>query len=620
MPPAIHPVDLLETLRHRNLTPAIVFLTSRRACDEAIDCFAHRRIPIPARRSAAITTVLDRMIAEYPSIANHPLIPTVQAYGVAAHHAGHLPSWKIAIEELMRQGCLDAVFATTTLAAGVDFPARTVVVTQSNVRKSRDFAELSVSEIQQLAGRGGRRGKDYVGFVVVTPSPYINIGHIAAGLTSTPEPIDSQFVISYPMVLNLLKAHTIDHIQPILEKSFAQFQLNQRADAYETKLDAAEAQLKDYGQRECADWISLWQSFGLAKKRRSSRARPHTRRESPEVFAQLPFLTPGRLIELSKTRAVVLRQYHSRGHGQAMLTVVRSHGRIVEYPASAVTAVLDEVIDVAETRKFPWSTSRSLTRASETLENLPARLRRLPIRVERDAAENPLLAETLSDEFPCPTCPSRPACQKDHPQALRLRQDHQRLTKTIHALRTDLWHRFRQHIEVLQQFGYLTPACRLTADGEWARLIRINHSLLITELIRMGAFDRIEPSFLTGVLAGIAHDDDRPVAFRRRNPSLASVLGQVRKVADSLAAHEAPPLLRLDVASVTELWIANSAMPWKDLIHSTAMAEGDVYRLLARTLEYLSQIHGLKARHPELARIADQAMDLMRRDVLQELP
>ncbi len=620
MPPAIHPIDLLEILRRRNLTPAIVFLTSRRACDEAIDSFADRHVPIPAVRSAAITRTLDTMIAAYPSITNHPLIPTVRQYGVAAHHAGHLPSWKIAIEELMRQGCLDAVFATTTLAAGVDFPARTVVVTQSHIRKNRNFMELSVSEIQQLAGRGGRRGKDYVGFVVVTPSPYMDIGHIAHGLTSNPEAIDSQFTLSYPMVLNLLKAHPLDYIQPILEKSFAQFQLNQRANTHETALDKVDEHLQAYGQRECADWITLWQSFHQAKQRRSHIHLKKTHRESPDVLARLPFLTPGRLVELSKERGVVLRQYRSRGQGHAMLTVVRSRGRIVEYPASAVTTVLDGVIDVAETKRFPWSTSHGLAHASDTLENLPVRLQRLPIRMEQDATDNPMLTETLRGEFPCPTCPSRPACQKDHPKALRLRQDHQRFTKTIYALRTELRHRFQQHRDVLEQFGYLTPAGQLTADGEWARLIRINHSLLITELIRMGAFEGIEPSLLTGVMASIAHDDDRPVSFSRRNAALSSVLGQVRHVAQSLSVHEESPLLRSDIAAVAALWIANPTLPWKELIRSTAMAEGDVYRLLARSLEYLSQIHGLKATHPTLARVAVQAMDLMRRDVLQELP
>ena len=228
MPPSIHPVDLIAALRQRHLTPAIVFLTSRRACDEAMEAFNHADLVLPPVRQEAIGTALERVIAQYPSITEHPLIPIVQRIGVAAHHAGHLPSWKIAIEELMRQGHLDAVFATTTLAAGVDFPARTVVITQSSIRKSRDFPDLTIGEVQQVAGRAGRRGKDHVGFAVVTPSPYIDLAVLTKGLTGQPEAIDSQFTISYPMVLNLLKAHPHEQIQGILAKSFAQFQLNQR--------------------------------------------------------------------------------------------------------------------------------------------------------------------------------------------------------------------------------------------------------------------------------------------------------------------------------------------------------------------------------------------------------
>ncbi|MGH7255025.1 MAG: helicase-related protein, partial [Nitrospirales bacterium] len=249
MPPSIHPVDLIEALRRKNLTPAIVFLTSRRACDEAMQAFEHSTVVLPPSRQQAIADVLADLVKQYPSIGEHPLLTVVQRIGVAAHHAGHLPSWKIAIEELMRQGCLDAVFATTTLAAGVDFPARTVVLTQSSVRKTREFTDLTISEIQQLAGRAGRRGKDLVGFAIITPSPYIDLLVITRGLTGQPEPINSQFVISYPMVLNLLKAHPLDQIQAILAKSFAQFQLNQRAEVLEGKLDALHEKMAPFGPR-----------------------------------------------------------------------------------------------------------------------------------------------------------------------------------------------------------------------------------------------------------------------------------------------------------------------------------------------------------------------------------
>lgn len=619
MPPSIHPVDLVTALRHKHLTPAIVFLTSRRACDEAMEAFDHADLVLPPVRQEAIGAALERVIAQYPSIAEHPLIPIVQRIGVAAHHAGHLPSWKIAIEELMRQGHLDAVFATTTLAAGVDFPARTVVITQSSIRKSRDFTDLTIGEVQQIAGRAGRRGKDHVGFAVITPSPYIDLNVLTKGLTGQPEAIDSQFTISYPMVLNLLKAHPHEHIQGILAKSFAQFQLNQRAELLERKLELVQAQLEPFGPRVCTDWVTQWQTFDHVRKHRPARHQTH-RSESPEIAARLPFLTPGRVVGLHKGRGIVLRQYRSKGQKNSMLTMLRPDGAVTECPVTSVKEVYDRTYDCAEIPTYPWCSADTFDRLSEQLEELPPRLPILPILSSPPVEILPdAVVQSLGD-FPCPTCSSRPACQKDFPTAARLRQEQQRHTKSIQALRTSLWHRFQERVDVLQTFGYLTSTAQLTADGEWARLIRIDHSLLITELIRAEAFTGADPSLLTGIMASLAHDDDRPGAFPRISAGLSSLLRQVRKLAESLAPHEDPPLLRADVAALAERWVAEPTLTWIGLCRLTTMAEGDIYRLLARTIEFLSQLQTLKATHPGLADSAAEALTLIRRGVLEELP
>jgi len=618
MPPSIHPVDLIEALRQKHLTPAIVFLTSRRACDEAMESFDHTRSFLPPARQEAIANVLTQVIDQYPSIAEHPLIPTVQRIGVAAHHAGHLPSWKIAVEELMRNGCLDAVFATTTLAAGVDFPARTVVITQSSIRKARDFTDLTIGEVQQVAGRAGRRGKDLVGFAIVTPSPYIDLGVITKGLTGQPEAINSQFVISYPMVLNLLKAHPLDQMQPILAKSFAQFQLNQRAEVLERKLDDIHRQLEPYGPRVCTDWISQWQLFDHVRRQRSHRT-PVRRHEPPEVAARFHFLTAGRVAGLSKSRGVVLRQYRSKGQKSPMVTLLRPGGAITECPAAIVTEVFDHVLDCVEAPVYPWCTPESIEQLLRALEELPPRLPVLPILVPKEELIPDAIVQTLGD-FSCPTCPSRSACQKDHAHASKLRQEQQRHMKTIQALRTSLWHRFQEKIDALQRFGYLSPTVQLTETGEWARLIRIDHSLLITELVRAEAFSGASPALLAAVMSSIAHDDDRPGAFPRISPGLASLLAQVRKLAESLSPFEDPPLLRADIAAITEQWIGDPTLTWIGLCKKTTMAEGDIYRLLARTLEFLSQLHGLRDTHPSLAESASQAIATLRRGVLEELP
>lgn len=620
MPPSIHPVDLVATLRQRHLTPAIIFLTSRRACDEAMQSFERSQVTLPRTQQEQIARVLAQVIEQYPSIAEHPLIETVQRIGVAAHHAGHLPSWKIAVEELMRTGSLDAVFATTTLAAGVDFPARTVVVTQSSIRKARDFTDLTASEIQQLAGRAGRRGKDLVGFAVITPSPYIDLTVLTKGLTGQPEAIHSQFVITYPMVLNLLKAHPREQIQSILAKSFAQFQLNQRTAVLETKLDSLRAEMEPFGPRVCSDWITQWQVFEQARKRKKPRS-PFARQESPDVAARMHFLTPGRVVGLVRGRGIILRQYRSKGQHAPMVTLLREGGSLNECPASIVTQVFDRTFDCEETSSYPWCTAQSLDQLTHHLADLPPRLPILPILTHQNE-EVPLdssIVQTLGD-FACPTCPSRQACQRDFPRASRVRQEIQRHMKSIQALQTSLWHRFQERIDVLERFGYLNAQAQLTADGEWARLIRIDHSLLITELIRAEAFGAIDPPLLAAVMASIAHDDDRPGSFPRGSAGLVTLLFQVRKLAESLVPHEAPPMLRADVAALTERWVADQTLTWIGLARLTTMAEGDMFRLFARTIEFLSQLKTLKSTHPSLAESAEKAIAAMRRGVLEELP
>jgi len=619
MPPSIHPVDLIAALRQKHLTPAIVFLTSRRACDEAMEAFDHADIVLPPARQDAILSALERVATQYPSIHEHPLISVVQRIGVAAHHAGHLPSWKIAVEELMRQGLLDAVFATTTLAAGVDFPARTVIITQSSIRKSRDFTDLTSSEVQQIAGRAGRRGKDHVGFAIVTPSPFIDLGVLTKGLTGQPEAIDSQFTISYPMVLNLLKAHPYEHIQGILAKSFAQFQLNQRAALLEQKLETLHAHMEPFGPRVCTDWITQWQTFDHVRRHRHTR-HITPKSESPTMAARLQFLTPGRVVGFSKGRGIVLRQYRSKGQRHPMLTVLRPDHAVTECPGTSVKDVYDRVFECEEISTYPWCSTDTFEILCHQLDELPTRLPILPILMPtKDEPLPDAIVQSLGD-FPCPTCTSRSACQKDFLTASRLRQEQQRHLKSIQALRTSLWHRFQERVEVLQRFGYLSPTVHLTEDGEWARLIRIDHSLLITELIRAEAFTGADPSLLTGIMASLAHDDDRPGAFPRISSGLASLLGQVRKLAESLSIYEDPPLLRADVAALAERWIADPALTWIGLCRSTTMAEGDIYRLLARTIEFLSQLQTLKDTHPGLAESASQALTLVRRGVLEELP
>src|SRR5206468_5991342 len=158
---------------------------------------------------------------QYPEIRNHRHWDTIVRSGIAAHHAGHMPAWKLVIEKLMSAGLLDAIFATTTVAAGVDFPARTVVITVADRRSARGWQSLTASELQQMTGRAGRRGKDRVGFIIAAPGPHQNPQRIAELLSPKPDDLESQFRATYTSLLNLLDAFgNFAQVRAIVERSF----------------------------------------------------------------------------------------------------------------------------------------------------------------------------------------------------------------------------------------------------------------------------------------------------------------------------------------------------------------------------------------------------------------
>jgi superfamily II RNA helicase len=132
-------------------------------------------------------------IEQHPKYAIIGTRDTIVRGGVASHHAGHIPAWKLVIEKLMSAGLLDAIFATATVAAGVDFPARTVVLTGADARSANGWRQLTASEVQQMTGRAGRRGRDKVGFVVAAPGLHQDPQRIAELLKAAPDPLVSQF-------------------------------------------------------------------------------------------------------------------------------------------------------------------------------------------------------------------------------------------------------------------------------------------------------------------------------------------------------------------------------------------------------------------------------------------
>lgn len=214
--------SIINCLRKQNLLPAIFFLKSRMDCDDALSMCHH--INVGEKRSATLTEEVDAFVKEYPHLENHRHMKLMKKTLIASHHAGHLPYWKVLIERMMNKGYLDAIFSTSTVAAGVNFPARTVVLVQSDKFNGHAFNDLTATELHQMTGRAGRRGMDNIGFVVLIPGIHQNVRLIHELINSEPEPLVSQIHINFSMVLNLLLSHTPDDVKTLLELSFARYQ------------------------------------------------------------------------------------------------------------------------------------------------------------------------------------------------------------------------------------------------------------------------------------------------------------------------------------------------------------------------------------------------------------
>jgi superfamily II RNA helicase len=213
------PVALRE-LDQARLLPAILFFPSRRECDEAVRELSAVRGPGEEQRRSALREWERR----FPYLADHRFRSFLVRGGVAPHHAGHLTAWRLAVEDLLDQGLIRAVAATTTLASGLDVPARTVVLSTLSRQSPEGRVDLTATEFHQMTGRAGRRGRDRIGVVVL---PATSRSEALMGLAiaeAETEPVRSAFRPGYTQVLNLLARRALPQALRELERSLAAYE------------------------------------------------------------------------------------------------------------------------------------------------------------------------------------------------------------------------------------------------------------------------------------------------------------------------------------------------------------------------------------------------------------
>lgn len=603
--PEMPPATLLTALGTYNLLPAIVFLPTRRRCDQAAAEAAFVRPDPDVSRRDARGVFMKQFIEEHPEVRGHRHWNTIIRSGVASHHAGHIPAWKLAIEKLMSEGLLDAIFATATVAAGVDFPARTVVLTGAEARTGSGWRQLTASEIQQMTGRAGRRGRDNVGFIVAAPGLHQDPQKIAELLKARPDPLVSQFRATYSTLLNLLDAYgNFAQVREIAQKSFAYRDVARQTAQLEQ--ERAESQAKIEAKLEKSGChIPVSTALGLERlvsaRTRLQEAKPHTR---IEVLLRwlAESVQPGRVVGIGRSgkRLVFVTQ---RRDGN--IVGIREDGRSATFPLQRIGRVYAPIYPSRE-EEIEYAFQEVLARGKELVLPEP-RLR--DVRDEQSEALE-LIDHTIESILPSNLTPDRKVeCTRALWDVMDEAEAVQRTTRLQEALRDQIWQPFEQRAKVLAVFGYVDfEAEKVTERGRWLADLHIDRPLIVGEALESGLFNTLDPPRMSAVMAALSADEDRDYGEIELNDPLVSSLAQFEDTGFRVSSEEwkhgiePAPELNFSAAGAAARWAENA--DWNALVHETRAEEGDLFRMLSRTGEALLQIAGLRKAHPEAAKTA----------------
>ena len=613
--PEMPPATLLAALGSYNLLPAIVFLPTRRRCDQAASEAALMRRDSDNHRREARRDLMRSVVEQHPEIRSHRHWDTIIRGGVASHHAGHIPAWKLVIEKLMSAGLLDAIFATSTVAAGVDFPARTVVLTVADTRTGSGWRQLSASELQQMTGRAGRRGRDNVGFVVIAPGLHQDPQRIAELLKAPPDPLVSQFRATYTTLLNLLDAFgNFSQIREIAERSFAHreaaFQIAKLQKAREESEQRILVRLKE---ADCDLPLTTVVGFErlVSARSRLHESKPHSRAEVLHQWLD-EVVKPGRIVGIGRSgRRLVLVTEKRAGNVRGL----REDGRNASFALERIGRVYEPVYRLKE-ELIDEAFGDVRRRGSELVIPEP-RLRDAQaegsdaLNVVEDRIETILPAHLGAEE--------KSRCTQTLWALLDAADDLQQATRRIEHLRDEVWEPFHQRARVLAVFGYLDfDGEKITDRRRWLADLHVDRPLLVGEALESGLLHSLDFSRMAGVMAALTADEERDYGQIELEDGLVQALAKFEDVGFRVSTEEwkfgiePAPELNFSAAAAAVRWATGA--DWSTLVHETRAEEGDLFRMLSRTGEALLQVAGLRKTHSEAARIADVAADAVLRE------
>jgi ATP-dependent RNA helicase HelY len=619
--------EIIRCLRKFDLLPAIFFLKSRKDCNRAL--LTCPPVEKPRELAAGLKQEVRAFVQQYPHLEGHRQLGLLFKALVCSHHAGQLPYWKMLIEKLMNKGYLEAIFSTSTVAAGVNFPARTVVLVQSDRYDGHEFTNLTATDLHQMIGRAGRRGKDNIGFALVVPGLHQDPQLIYELRDSPPEPLMSQIHINFSMTLNLLLSHTPMEVKDLLERSLAAFQERGSGSKVQEQWDEMLSVLKKALPRGKCDTGDPYEILENIRERfEIQKEASHLRREIRNerlLKTYKEYLKPGRLF-LHKNKGVYVVFHTFKDDGgwvcaahniQKALRRRKRKIRMRKVPIDKIKGVYDYRLSLPE--------GYSVERMQALFDGIRvAELEMLNVDVPGgkgiDAKMDPV-KHGLRD-LPCETCEHIKECHTRRNKELKnILRRFRSLAYQVEGEKGGVWVSFKRHLRFLKETGFVDEMDRLTPDGLWASKLRLDHPLLIAEAIRKGAFSQVSPEVTAGCIAPFVWDRvqglelkiESPVGLKACEEAFDRVLHSIEDMRRLKVKRgfENPPILFWPGAA---LYLWAKGVPWQQLLSIIPIDEGDMASLIVRTADHLRQVTNLEVSHPRLSSVAYRAIEQILRE------
>lgn len=644
--------QVLRRLDAQGLLPAITFIFSRNGCDAAVaQCLAaglrltsteeRREIRDIARARCAQISQADLAALGYDTWLEG------LGRGIAAHHAGLLPIFKEVVEDLFSRGLVRAVFATETLALGINMPARTVVLEKLVKFNGQAHVPVTAGEYTQLTGRAGRRGIDVEGHAVVVWRPEIDLDQVAGLASTRTYPLRSSFRPTSNMAVNLVDQVGRDVARTVLESSFAQFQADRGVVGLARRVRELDSAIEGYAEAmrchlgDFAEYGRLREELSRAEKSRSKQASARRRQDR---IASVRNLRTGDIVLIPGGRrqgyAVVLDGGNGLD-GPVVLTLDRQVRRI---RPEELSDALTRVGRLRVPARFNPRTADQRRDLASSLRNALATLEPSTPATEPDTTDEEATDALIAGlrrqlrEHPCHACADREHHARWAQRLHQAERERAGLLRNIDGRTNTIASTFDRICDLLLELGYLAEDAQrpggLAVTGRGRRLRRIYHEkdLLVAECLRAGTWDGLGPAGLAAMAGAIVYEsraeaDPYPAIPSRLRGPLEETTTLWSDLTDRQVAHRLDPMPAPDLGFVDPLHAWARGVALDQVLTDSDLPAGDLVRWIRQAIDLLGQVAAACAGHPAsdraeadaaLAQVARQASAVIDRAVVAQ--